>query len=274
MKTALKTLCLAALLAGISTGVQAQVKFKLSRTGPVTYQVSMVPEKSLTDRMAVVGTMQVTFKVASTAHFELADINSMQSDVEWDAGSVLKSPDGARTFDYISVALKSMGTKSFAFETGREVPLFTFRNAGNAASEVALLENDTEALVKAVQNRYNVRNHISVLGFGNVNAYTGNLRDDSPVGQRAGLRSVYPNPASSVVTVTYDNYLNGFEGEVKLEVADSGTGRAVMGKNEYMRQGTNTTKLDVGELTPGVYLIHLRQQGKQLGETLKLLVVR
>lgn len=274
MKKTYKLLCAALLLAGLSPVVQAQVKFKLSRTGPVSYQVSMVPEQSLGERMAITGTMQVTFKVATSASFELTDIQSLQNEVEWDNGSVLKSPDGARTFDFISVALKSMGTRQLSYEAGKEVPLFSFRNAGNAASEVALLDNQAEPLVKAPQNHYNVGNHISVLGFGNRNAYTGNLRDDSPAGQRAGLRSLYPNPATSTVTVTYDNYLNGIEGGVKIEVADSGTGRTLLQQDEYMKQGTNQAQLNISQLNAGIYLVHLRQANKPLGEALKLLIVR
>lgn len=267
-----KTLCVAALLALLSPVAQAQVKFKLSRTGPSLYQVSLVPEKSLTERQAITSTMQVSMKVKTTAGFTLTDITSLQPDIEWDKGTVIKSPDGARDFDFISIALRSMATRSLAYESGREVPLFTFRNAGTPAAEVSLLENNSEPLVKAVQNRFNVKNHISVFGYGQINAYTGNLRDDAPTSQRVGLRQLYPNPATTRVTVVWDNFLNGYEGEVKIGVSESGNGRLMMLQTEFMRQGTNKADLNVSELTTGVYLVHLEKEGEKIGEALKLLI--
>ncbi len=262
------------MLACLSPVVQAQVKFKLSRSGPALYRVSLVADKSLTSRQAITGTMQVSLKVKSSEGFALADIVSLQPEVEWDNGSVMKSPDGARDYDYVSVAMRSIGTKSLQYEAGVEIPLFTFRNGGSPVSTVQLLENDSDPLVKAYQNRYNVRNHISVLGFGPINAYTGNLPDDSPTGQQVSLRQLFPNPATTRVTVIWDNYLNGYEGEVKLGVSESGNGREVLKQNEFMHQGSNKAELNVTELSTGVYLVHLEKEGERIGAALKLLIVR
>lgn len=261
-------------LACMLPDVRAQVKFKLTRSGPALYTVSMVAEKSLTSRQAVTGTMQVSLKVKSSEGFVLADIVSLQPDVEWDNGSVLKSPDGARDYDYISLAMRSIATKSLPYEAGREVPLFTFRNSGTPVSSVQLLNNATEPLVKARQNRFNVRNQISVLGFGPINAYTGNLGDISPASQQLIIKQLFPNPATNRVTLVWDNYINGYEGEVKVGVSESGNGREVMKQTEFMRQGSNKADLDVTKLNTGVYLVHIEKEGERLSKSLKLLIVR
>lgn len=261
-------------LACLSPVVQAQVKFKLTRTGPALYTVSLVPEKTLTSRQAITGTMQVSLKVKSSEGFVLADIVSLHPEIEWDNGSVLKSPDGARDYDYISLAMKSIATKSIQYEAGREIPLFTFRNSGTPVTSVQLLDNGSEPLVKAYQNRFNIRNQISVLGFGPINAYTGNVGDKSPTGQLVSIRQLFPNPATTQVTVTWDNYLNGYEGEVRLGISESGNGRVVLQQTEFMRHGTNRATLNVTELSTGIYLVHIEKEGERLGESLKLLIVR
>lgn len=262
------------LLACLSPVVRAQVKFKLSRSGPSLYKVSLVADKSLTSRQAITGTMQVSLKVKSSEGFTLSDIVSLQPEVEWDNGAVLKSPDGARDYDYISLAMRSIGTKTIQYEAGVEIPLFTFRNSGMPVTSVQLLDNEADPLVKAQRNRFNVRNHISVLGFGPINAYTGNIRDDSPTGQQVSLRQLFPNPATTRVTVIWDNYLNGYEGDVKLGVSESGNGRVMLKQTEFMRQGSNKAELNVTELPTGVYLVHLEKEGERIGESLKLLIIR
>jgi len=274
MKMIHKILFVALLLSGLSPVVRAQVKFKLSRSGPALYKVSLVADKSLTSRQAITGTMQVSLKVKSSEGFTLSDIVSLQPDVEWDNGSVVKSPDGARDYDYISLAMRSIGTKVLPYEAGLEVPLFTFRTSGVPVASVQLIDNESDPLVKTRQNRFNVRNHISVLGFGPINAYTGNIRDDSKTSQQVILRQLFPNPATTRVTVIWDNYLNGYEGEVKLGISESGNGREVLKQTEFMRQGSNKADLNVTELSTGVYLVHLEKEGERIGESLKLLIVR
>lgn len=274
MKMIRKIVFAVLLLASLAPVVQAQVKFKLSRSGVSLYKVSLVADKSLTSRQSITGTIQVSLKMKSSDGFILSDIVSLQPEVEWDNGAVLKSPDGARDYDYLSVAMRSIGTKTIRYEAGVEIPLFTFRNSGSPVSTVHLLENDSDPLVKARQNRYNVRNHISVLGFGSINAYTGNVGDDAPTGQQVSLRQLFPNPATTQVTVVWDNYLNGYEGQVKLGVSESGNGREVLKQTEFMRQGSNKAELNVTELSTGVYLVHLEKEGERIGAALKLFIVR
>jgi hypothetical protein len=275
MKTTLTSLLAAALMLGGITAAEAQVKFKLSRVSANQYRVSMVPERSLTERQAVTSTMQVSLKIDAASGFQLADITSLNPDAEWDKGGMLRSPDGARDHDYLFVGLKSMATRAFAFEQGKEIPLFTFRNAADSpAAEVTLLDNTTEALLKNPRNPYNVGNHISVLGFGIDNAWRGNLASADEPGTLMGLRSVFPNPASQQVTVEWDNYDASAVGEVKLGLTESGAGRTLQQQTERQQQGRNRATMNVSALTAGTYLIHLERNGSRVGDALKVLIVR
>ncbi|GAB3741807.1 T9SS type A sorting domain-containing protein [Spirosoma lituiforme] len=274
MNTSLKTFCLALIVSGLSLSAQAQVKFKLTRSDAGTYTVSLVPDKALADRQAITGTMQVTMKVKATEGFVLGSIKSLQPEVDWDKGTVIKSPDGASDYDYVSVALQSMATRQFSYATGKEVPLFTFQNVGEEAASVQLIDNNKDPLVLTKGNKFNVQNHISVLGFGRTNAYTGNLADDTPGNKKVGLKQVYPNPAKDRVTVTWVNYLNGFEGQIALLVADAGTGKIVSQETSYMRSGSNSKELSVEQLPVGQYIIYLERGGIRLGPGQKMLIAR
>jgi Secretion system C-terminal sorting domain len=275
MKQLIQPLFAALLMAGVATTAEAQVKFKLSRLSANQYRISMVPEQSLAARQAITSTMQVSLKIDAASGFQLADITSLNPEAEWDKGGLLRSPEGARAYDYLFVGLKSMATRAFAFEQGKEIPLFTFRNAAETpASEVVLLDNATEVLIKNPRNPYNVGNHISVLGFGIDNAWRGNLAAVNEPGTLMGLRSVFPNPASEELTVEWDNYDANAVGEVQLGLTDSGAGRTLQQQTERQQQGRNRATMNVSTLTAGSYLLHLEHNGTRLGDALKVLIVR
>ncbi len=252
---------------------QAQVKFKLTRADEETYIVSMVPQQTVADRGSITGTMQVSMKIRAAEGFELGAITSLQPDVAWDKGTLIKSPDGARDYDYLSVALQTMATRGLAYEKGKEVPLFSFRNVGQPISSIQLLDNSTDPLLKASTNRFNVQNHISVLGYGQKNAYVGNLADENPGSQKVGLRQIYPNPAKDRATVTWVNYLDGFEGQVTLLIADA-TGKVVSQETAYMRSGSSAKEITVEQLPAGHYMVYLERGGVRLGVGQKMLIAR
>ncbi|PRY29741.1 putative secreted protein (Por secretion system target) [Spirosoma oryzae] len=252
---------------------QAQVKFKLTRADEETYIVSMVPQQTVADRGSITGTMQVSMKIRAAEGFELGAITSLQPDVAWDKGTLIKSPDGARDYDYLSVALQTMATRGLAYEKGKEVPLFSFRNVGQPISSIQLLDNSTDPLLKAATNRFNVQNHISVLGYGQKNAYVGNLADENPGSQKVGLRQIYPNPAKDRATVTWVNYLDGFEGQVTLLIADA-TGKVVSQETAYMRSGSSAKEITVEQLPVGHYMVYLERGGVRLGVGQKMLIAR
>ena len=80
-----------------AASAEAQVKFKVERVASLDqYVVSLTPEKTLNDRLAIIGTAQVTVRVKSDDNFSLAGVESLIKDVEWDKGTVLRRPDGDR----------------------------------------------------------------------------------------------------------------------------------------------------------------------------------
>jgi Secretion system C-terminal sorting domain len=268
------TLLLGLTLIGTTTLAEAQVRFKLSQPTAGQYQVSLVPDKTLSGREAITGTMQVTLRVKAADKFVLANVESAIEGVDWDKGASLHSPDGAAEFDYISVALRSIATRDIGYEAGKEVVLFRFTNAGDATARPALLDNGTDPLVTFQRNRFNVQNHISVLGYGRTNAYLGNLGDDLATGPVIGIQSIFPNPASTKTTVTYRNEVENRVGEVSFALIEAATGRVVQREGAALKLGLNQTELTVDQLSGGTYMIQMEQAGAKLGAAAKLLIVR
>jgi Secretion system C-terminal sorting domain len=275
----LSKLAVLGLVAG-AINAQAQVKFKVTRSSEnmKTYVVSMIPQESLQSSKSITGTMQVTVKVKSENGFVLNKITSLNPEISWDNGSILKSPDGARDYDYISFSLQNMGTKALTFKDGVEVPLFTFQNDGQQAdAAVELIDNENDALVKNSHNDFNVQNHVSILGFGHKNAYTGNAFDATgieQIAQKLRIQKVFPNPAVDKTSIVWENLLDEKAGDLFLTVLDSRNSRELIRKKVSMGTGQFTLDLDLSDLNEGSYLVHIEKDGLRIGTAQKLMVVK
>jgi hypothetical protein len=275
----LSKLAVVGLLAAATINAEAQVKFKITRKDDLkTYVVSMLPEQSLKGTKGITGTAQVTLKVKSDKSFVLNNLKSASEDAEWSNGSTLKSPDGARDYDYLSFNLKNMGTRAYNFTEGKEVELFTFQNAGGQSDAIVeLLDNENDALAKSTRTEFNVRNHISVLGFGHRNAYTGNaptLLNPTDISKKLRIQNVFPNPAYEKTTVVYENLLDETVGDLFLTVVDSRSTREVVRKKVSMGAGQYSIDLSLADLTEGSYLVHIEKDGVRIGTAQKLMVVK
>ena len=257
-----------------AASAEAQVKFKVERVASLDqYVVSLTPEKTLNDRLAIIGTAQVTVRVKSDDNFSLAGVESLIKDVEWDKGTVLRRPDGATGYDYISFGLKSFGARGVKFEEGKEVALFAFKNASATPVDVSLIENNADLLTKYEKNQFNVTNHISVLGYGQKNAYTGNLLA-SKSAEKLIIQNMYPNPAAEKTTVSWVNLLDEANSEVYLTIVDAASGKEVLREKSSARAGEFQTSLKVDGLHEGTYLVFLEKDGNRIGKPQKLSVLK
>jgi hypothetical protein len=274
MKNILK-LSAIALFAG-ALSAEAQVKYKISRSEDLTkYTVSMIPEKTLNQRESIIGTMQVTLKVKSDQKFELARINSADIDTEWQNGAVLRSPDGGNGFDYFSINLRSMGNKAFSFKDGEEVKLFTIENAGSLPEASLELMDNEDNLAKS--DKFNVKNHISVLGYGRRNAYAGNTKGNffEDLGTKLSIEKIYPNPTpAQEVTIEWKNLLEDQSGELMIVISESASGREVIRKSMNTSIGQQALKLATAELEEGTYFVGIVKDGVRIGSNQKLHVVK
>lgn len=268
-----------ALLVGATLTAKAQVKFKITRKDDLkTYVVSMLPEQTLKGAKNIIGTAQVTLRVKSDKEFILNNLKSSNSDADWQTGAAMKSPDGASDYDYVSINLKSVGSKAFTFIEGQEVELFSFQNAGEQLdASVELIDNQNDELIKARGSEFNVRNHISVLGYGHRNAYSGNavsLLNPEDIAKKLRIQKVFPNPAVETTTVVWENLLDETAGDLFLTVIDSRSSRELLRKKVKMGAGEFSINLSLEDITEGSYLIHIEKDGLRIGSAQKLMVVK
>ena len=275
----LSKLAVIGLLAGAAINAQAQVKYKITRKDDLkTYVVSMVSEQSLKAKQSITGTAQVTVRVKSEKAFVLNNLTSLNQDADWDNGSTLKSPDGARDYDYLSFNLKSMGTRAFNFVEGQEIQLFTFQNAGEQLdANVELINNDTDELASNPRTTFNVRNHVSVFGFGLKNAYTGNIGNilsPEELAKKLRIQKVFPNPALDKTTVVWENLLDEKSGDLFLTVVNAQSGQELLRKKVSMGAGQFSMELAVGDFQEGNYLVHIEKDGMRIGTAQKLIIAK
>ncbi len=258
----------------VSASANAQIKFKVERIASLDhYVVSFIPEKAIADRLSIIGTAQVTVRVKSDENFSLANVESLVKDVEWDKGSVLRRPDGASGYDYISFGLKTYGTKAVKFEAGKEIAMFSFKNGNSNPSEVTLVDNSSDELGKFAKSEFNIKNHISVLGYGQINAYAGNMMAAKSA-EKLIIQSLYPNPAADKTTVSWVNLSDETTGDVFLSIVDATTGREVLREKSATKAGEFRTSLNVEGLNVGNYLVFIERDGARVGKAQKLSVMK
>jgi len=275
----LSKLAVIGLLAGAAINAEAQVKFKITRKDDLkTYVVSMLPEQTLKGAKGITGTAQVTLRVKNEKSFVLNNLKSANENAEWSNGATLKSPDGARDYDYLSFNLKNMGTRAYNFTEGKEIELFSFQNAGEQLdAAVEIIDNENDVLVKNPRTEFNVRNQISVLGYGHRNAYTGNagtLMNPVDISKKLRIQKLYPNPAVEKTTVVYENLLDETTGDLFVTILDSRSTREVVRKKVSMGAGQFSIDLSLEDLTEGSYLVHIEKDGVRIGTAQKLMIVK
>ncbi|MBS4044175.1 MAG: T9SS type A sorting domain-containing protein, partial [Chitinophagaceae bacterium] len=80
------------------------------------------------------------------------------------------------------------------------------------------------------------------------------------------LTGLYPNPATEEVTISIDA---PSAERITLVVTDI-YGKQIMQQNITVEVGSNNTKLNVGRLSSGIYLIQLRSTKTNTNSVLKL----
>lgn len=256
---------------------QAQVKFKLTqKEDQKTYVVSMVSEESLNSIKSTTGTGQVTVRVKSEKGFVLSNLQSVDKNAQWDNGATLQSPEGSLDYDYISFNLKDMGTRAIKYTKDKEVELFTFQNNGSGENtQIELIDNEKDPLVAFAKSEFNVRNHLSVLGFGHRNAYTGNLSDPSTdIAKKLHIQKVFPNPAVNETTVQWENLLEDASGDIYLSIVDARTSREISKKKVESRAGKLSIELALNGMREGNYLVYIVKDEVRVGDAQKLIVIK
>lgn len=275
--SAIITLCVCSL------STYAQVKFKLTRQlDRQTYIVSMVSEETYKSLQNITGTAQVTLKVGNTSNFIIRDITPLQPETKWVNNATINNPSLAPTFSYLSFGMETMGHNQFKYDKGIEIPLFSFKNMGDLKAEVSLLNNDQDVMAQSSQvTKYNIKNHISILGHGTGNAYLGNIESrslspDESMKTYVQIKNIYPNPvtAADKVTLVWENELEDAESTASLDiVVFDATGIEKLRKPVSTSYGKQTQTITLQSFKSGMYLFKLQRDEQYSSHTYQLMVI-
>jgi hypothetical protein len=249
------------------TAAKAQIQYKLTRLPDnVTYMVSVVPQATWSFPQNVVTTAQVTVRVPVNARFIAGRITSLVPTTQWMDNAYLEHPVGDVTHNYITFNLQTIGTKAFTFESGRELPLFTFQNIGTSCfGTMELVDNLNGSTKAVVAGGYNIGQHIGTLGAGG-EAFVNNVnsvvrcenasKNEDLNTDIFKITKLYPVPAQSELQIEWLSN-DKMPENVVLEV------RNVLGEIVFKQFVKNTktlqiNKIDVSKWTDGMYTLRLQ----------------
>ena len=263
-----------------SISIKAQVKFKLTQQADLqTYIVSMVSEKTYEGTQNITGTAQVTLKVGATNNFNIGELISLQSQVSWVNNATISKNFLAPEFIYVSFGMQTMAHNVFKYKKGEEILLFTFKNVGDTKAEVSLLNNERDIMAQSVQKtKYNIKNYISVIGFGYGNAYLENIEPTQMLPEDAmktyvQIQNLYPNPTTDKVIISWENRLEDADDIRKLEILIFDiAGLEKIRKPVSSSYGKQSQEIMLPEFKSGTYFIKIQRDEKYSTQAHKFVV--
>jgi Secretion system C-terminal sorting domain len=168
--------------------------------------------------------------------------------------------------NYITFNLQTIGTKAFTFESGRELPLFTFQNIGTSCfGTMELVDNLSNSTKAVITGGYNIGQHIGTLGAGgeafvnNVNSVVrceNTSKNEDLNTDIFKITKLYPVPAQSELQIEWLSN-DKMPENVVLEVHN------VLGEIVFKQFIKNTktlqiNKIDVSKWTDGMYTLQLQ----------------
>jgi hypothetical protein len=242
----------------------AQVKLNLRyHEDTKVYTVSMLPEVTWAAPQNMLASAQVVLAVPAGSDFTPA-ITSMVDGLVWADNAYIENPAGALGKTFVCIALVNGPTSKIELANGKEVPLFSFVNAGgNCAGLVELLPND-DARVQAVRGSgLNVTQYLAVLGArGNAFAgVDGEGVDCSSASTGIGQLTeklvdnvlISPVPADESLTIQW-TLLSDRNVYKQIVICDA-QGREVLREKISDGLGAHTLHLNVGNWAAGLYRV-------------------
>ncbi len=230
-----------------------------------TYQISLMSEVDWTLPNNITSTGQVTIKTP-TLEFEIADFESVHSDLVWKYNSRMNAPVEASDFDYFSFGLET-ANRAFEYEAKADIPIIRFRNGKGCAGFVSLINNAADPVISSESKEINVGNQLTVVGARG-NAYVGN-KGDQLVRCKKQVKArdqfmknfvLFPNPAFNKLNLNLDWTAAAQTGHFYIR---NSAGKVVAEKNHQLKKGFNEINFDIDALNGGIYHIELNNTNSE-----------
>lgn len=195
--------------------LQAQVQIMFSKlSDQETYLVSLMPEQTIAAPFNMSSNIQIVIKVPLDQTFMAGEIESLVPGLEWVDNAIIDQSSPSGDYALCAFSMVQQTTKLISYQTGIEVPLFTFKNTeGECADGIVLLDNSDPEVVQAISSGFNFTQNITVLAArGNVcSGVMNNVADCESIGTGVTASPVvkdliaYPVPAARVLNVAWTN---------------------------------------------------------------------
>lgn len=247
-------------------GLFAQVKFNLSfQEETRTYTLSIMPEKTYAEPANLLGSAQIVFRAGFGENFSPI-ITSLVDGLIWTDNSYVDYPADKPEYTYVCIALANGPTKKISLSEGKEIALFSFKNAnGDCPGPVELVSNDDPQVQAVRASGYNVTQHFGVLGARG-NAFSGCLNQLVECAQSTQVKSadnrkidgiqISPIPADRRVTIQWENNVE-LQQRTEMVICDN-HGREVYREKISNSKGEASISVDVSQWTAGPYNVRFQ----------------
>lgn len=241
-----------------SLGGYAQIDLQITLLGDgETYLVSITPDKTWLPPLNSVGSSQISLQCDRWEDLNPVNVKSYVPGANWELSAVIKNTGS--DFDYFCFALQEKGTKAIEFQSGYQLPLFSFQSSKSFCAEtLSIIENEDEQVAKLFnESRINVKNNLTVLaarGNADLRPKASEFTCQEEFSDEFQL-NVFPNPAYEAITFSWKAGENYFP--VDMEIFDP-VGRIVHTQRLPEGIGSHMLRIDLGAQAYGVYCSHFK----------------
>ncbi len=264
----------------LSTMAAAQVKLNLHFDAPTkVYTVSAVPEAIWNVPLNMLNTAQIVLRVDAGTPFT-PGITSLVEGLIWADNAYVEQPDVAPGYTFVCISLVNGPTTKINFSTDKEVPLFSFVNAGGGCvGKLALLDNSDPMVLAVRAAGYNVTQNLPVLAARG-NAFTGVLNSEVDCAVVTGVKEelklieevlISPVPADKSFTVQWTQVLeqHGFQ---QIIICDA-KGTEVLREKTSIGKGRHSLTVNVENWQAGMYRLRFVSEKSHQTKAWNLMVI-
>ncbi|HLP93366.1 MAG TPA: T9SS type A sorting domain-containing protein [Saprospiraceae bacterium] len=245
---------------------QVQLSLHYNETTQV-YTVSIIPGQTWAAPKNMVASSQIVLKASNGSGFT-PGITSLVDGLVWADNAYIENPDGAPGNTFVCIALVNGPTTKIEMSKDKELPLFSFVNAGGGCPGlIEILPND-HPMVQAVRaSGLNITQHMAILGAMG-NGVTGVANGSVDCSTTSDVQELTPSwmdeilispvPADKTVTIQWTQRADSINN--KHMVICDGLGREMLREKVSNGIGNHTMHVNVENWPAGMYRVRFMQE--------------
>ncbi|MEZ5057679.1 MAG: gliding motility-associated C-terminal domain-containing protein [Saprospiraceae bacterium] len=227
----------------ITTPIQCIGEFQIEELAGNEFQISLIPDTTLTGNLARTTEMLVTIRTL-TGGFMVGNLTSLIPGVTFNMNGSYRGPADSPDYDYFNFQLATIGTDLITYTTGQKVPLFKFTNSGICSGgPVEIMDPENDPYMMPNSDNSTVGLNLKIAAFGAdpvVTCFINDPTNDCP--------DVMTDIDTTYVTMRTDMPNNTCLGNL-VELFNGIGNVSICGQGDFVTVGT-TNGSDCVTLTP------------------------